>query len=537
MLDPKLQALISELFVTDFASKSVFAGEILESLEIDNAIDAQQQGLPIPESSYTDFETISYKLMPGHQEINSFRIHDFEVYLAATFARLINTRGFFFLALWQENSAGGPFIHVQCTSDRIEISLLANYRMLEKRQNWFAGALSLFEWYSADSETLGIKMFRKAWSTDTDRIEIATAVSLAVSHVLDPYAGGGVVIQLPQLEDEVLSEQTTNGQLWPVVDDASVGWEIVREMDNKGFHPPLCTNPPALEAQTAVTNIKQALDIATKNDDEFSIYALGELLDSVSRREVLFKLIPDKLRLFVELSKDISSRRILPENHPDYEYPEEEDEDWDEELDNLSPERSQAGHPISHPTQPQEFQNDDSESDSPDLDPETISRLWELQTAFEGLDLITPKTTENDELLLANLLGAYLRKIPRFSGLHEPKLFGPIFEERVRNVSHIPHFPEISQSDYQPTVLNRKGISPGVVERLKARAANVFGALLQLQSIEDFEEISTCINSFSDELLMDCTIWSFIITNPDKEYFQTRLIEKTVNEIAKYPRI
>lgn len=551
MLEPRLSELISELFVPDPEAKNQFAGEILESLEIDLAWEDVDGGAPISDECYSPAVGFTRYLQPNPERQN--RLHNFDVFLTATLTRLLDTRNSFFVALWREGSAGGPYINVTRTPERYEVSLLSNYRMLERREQWFSAAMSLFEWHNMDTELLGIKLFRKAWSLENDPVDVASAISLVVTYVLDALAGGSALIQIPQLRDEVLEQPTKSGQLWPVVDDASVGWRLVEKADRKAFHPPVSGNRGAMDGVIAQFNIRDAIEIASRNDDEVGISTLTQLLEDVATRDNMFKGVFGKLQEFVALSHNLESIRILPADHPlfeDFGSDEEfgEDYDFDEEGDSdsnyLVTTTTEASHnqspadstfEVSTAHSVKELPSKEPHPDAPTIYIGTNDELWELHKVFSGTVKISAENEQNHTFLIAYLLGSYLRTISGFTELHDMKLFASAFEERAQLNGM--YFFSAAEGDYNPTVLNQNGVYRGVIERMQERAAEVFTTLLTIRDIEGPEERSTFIRNLPDETLMDCKIWSMVKTW-GKTDDQTRLsILVLIRRLASWPRI
>lgn len=551
MLEPRLSELISELFVSDPNAKDLFAGEILESLEMDFAWEDNNQGLPIADDRYSPFVGFTRFLKPNLDRQQ--RLHNFDVYLTATLVRLLDTRNSFFLALWREGSAGGPYVNVVKKEERYEVSLLSNYRMLERRENWFAAALSLFEWHSADADFFGVKLYRKAWSLDNDPVDIASAISLVVTYVLDALAGGGALIQIPQLRDEVLEQPTKSGQLWPVVDDASDGWRMIAKADSNGYHPPVSGNRGSMDSVIAQFNLRDAIEIASRNDDENGVNTLTQVLEDVVLRDQLFKPVFGKLHEFISLSHHLESIRILPEDHPlfeDFGSGEELGEDYD--FDDVG--ESDSGYLTVSPDTSSQAQNPQTSSqidepdhtaprneiniphpDSPGIYVGTNDALWELHDVFNGKVLTTPERAEDHAYLLAYLLGSYLRAISGFSELHDVKVFAPAFEAREQ-FNGINFF-ALADGDHNPTVLNENGVYEGVVERMQERAAKVFTTLLKIRDIDELEERTKFINGLPDETLMDCKIWSMVKNWGNSPVDPPRSVFVLIEQLAKRPRI
>lgn len=548
MLSDRLEQLISELFVPDTRSIKLFGGEILESLDMDLAREAVDAGKPIPASSYTKFDGFVRRLRADPERTT--RLHNFDVYLSATIARLMDTRDYFFVALWRADSAGGPYINFTKKADKYEVTLMSNYRKLEKREEWFAAALSLFEWYAADTGFLGVKLFRKSWSLDIDPVEIASAISLVVTYVLDALASGYSLIQIPHLQDDVFEGQYRKGQLAPVIDDASMGWRLIESANSKGFHPPVSQYRAGMDPLISQHNLRDAIDIASENDDEIGMYSLGQLLEDVQKREALFKPVHDKLREFVELSHNIRSRRVLPVDHPAYEDEEDDYEDYEDES--LEPTTSPVTAPSSSPASapawdaapvPAEAPESDNnrkvdeqdDVDAPQINEGTSQALWDLVNVFEGKVKVTADNSYDQEFLLACLLGSYLREITGFDNLHDVRYFYPAFEQREK--LNGPAFILLTDGGPVRTVLNNMGIYGGVTKRFQERAAKVFETLLQIKSIEEHATRLMFINDLPDQTLMDCKIWSMVKNKGGLRNQQLRTVVTLINQIASFPRL
>lgn len=548
MLSSQLQQLISELFVADPHAKEIMGGEILESFDMDIASAAVNEGKPIPASAYTMFDGFVRRLKADPERTT--RLQNFDVYLTTTLARLMDTRDTFFTALWRADSAGGPYISFVKKADKYEVTLMSNYRKLEKREQWFAAALSLFEWYAADTGFLGVKLFRKSWSLDNDPVEIASAISLAVTYVLDGLASECALIQIPRLQDEIFEEEYRKGQLNPVVDDASMGWRLIKEANSNGFYPTVSQYRAGMDSLISQHNLRDAIDIAAENDDELGMNSLEQLLEDVQKREALFKPIPDKIREFISLSTHIPSIRQLPRDHPDYEELEDDEqygEDFDDDIDEFLAEQKGTT-PPPQPSVPTlveenlgkqnfspETEKIEPDPDSPEIYIGTNDALWALHDVFNGNVKTSPENQESHEFLLACLLGSYLRAISGFPELHDVKLFAPAFEAREQQNGI--HFFALAEGDHNPTVLNQNGVYPGVIERMQERATAVFSTLLQIRDIDVTEERTKFINALPDETLMDCKIWSMVKNWGNTAIDPPRSVFLLIEQLSSHPRI
>lgn len=530
MLSSQLQQLISELLVADPRAKDIMGGEILESFDMDIASAAVNEGKPIPASAYTQFDGFIRRLRADPERTT--RLHNFDVYLTTTLARLMDTRNEFFTALWRADSAGGPYISFVKKADKYEVTLMPNYRKLEKREQWFAAALSLFEWYAADTGFLGVKLYRKSWSLDNDPIEIASAISLAVTYVLDGLASDCALIQIPRLQDEIFEDEYRKGQLNPVVDDASMGWRLIAEANSNGFYPPVSQYRAGMDSLISQHNLRDAIDVAAENDDELGMYSLEQLLEDVQKREALFKPVTDKIREFISLSTHLPSIRQLPRNHPDYEELDDDEqygEDFDDDIDEFlaaqqtptpssppsgapQPLADQGNQSFSPVTEKKDIRLDgvanEPHPDSPGIYLGTNDALWALHDVFNGKVKTSPEKEEDHEYLLAYLLGSCLRAISGFTELHDVRLFAPAFEARGQLNGE--HFFALADGDHNPTVLNENGVYDGVVERMQERAAKVFSTLLKIRDFDIAEGRQEFISALTDETLMDCKIWSMV---------------------------
>ena len=554
MSDSRLQELINELFVPDPRAKEIMGGEILESLDMDMASAAVNEGKAIPASSYTMFDGFVRRLRADPERTT--RLHNFDVYLTTTLARLMDTRNKFFTALWRADSAGGPYINFVKKADKYEVTLMSNYRKLEKREQWFAAALSLFEWYAADTGFLGVKLYRKSWSLDNDPVEIASAISLAVTYVLDGLASDYALIQIPRLQDEIFEGEYRKGQLNPVVDDASMGWRLIAEANSNGFYPPVSQYRAGMDSLISQHNLRDAIDIAAENDDELGMYSLEQLLEDVQKREALFKPVTDKIREFISLSTHLPSIRQLPRDHPDYEELDDDEqygEDFDDDIDEFlatqqtptssSPPSAAAqpvvdqGSPVSPPTEEYDEYDDEVafDFDAPTISEGNSSTLWSLLNTFDGKVKVTPENSYNREFLLATLFGSYLKEITGFANLHQVKYFAPAFE--ARELKHGPPIEMFVDGMTRPTVLNSVGIYDGVIARFQYRAAKVFETLLELKSIEDHNSRLMFINGLSDERLMDCMIWSMVKNRGTVRNDLQRTVESLISRLGSMPSL
>lgn len=554
MSDSRLQELINELFVSDPRAKEIMGGEILESFDMDIASAALNEGKPIPASAYTMFDGFVRQLKADPERTT--RLQNFDVYLTATLARLMDTRDTFFTALWRADSAGGPYISFVKKADKYEVTLMSNYRKLEKREQWFAAALSLFEWYAADTGFLGVKLYRKSWSLDNDPVEIASAISLAVTYVLDGLASECALIQIPRLQDEIFEGEYRKGQLNPVVDDASMGWRLIKEANSNGFYPPVSQYRAGMDSLISQHNLRDAIDIAAENDDELGMYSLEQLLEDVQKREALFKPIPDKIREFISLSTHIPSIRQLPRDHPAYEELEDEEqygEDFDDDIDEYLAQQN-ATTPLPQPSadiQPakdqdipksskvEEFDEYDDEEfafdDAPTISEGNSATLWSLLNTFEGKVKVTSENSHHREFLLATLFGSYLKDITGFEKLHDVRFFAPAFEAREKKQG--PPLAMLIDGGPLPTVLNSAGIYDGVIARFQDRAAKVFETLLELKSIDDHNSRLIFINALSDERLMDCLIWSMVKNKGTVRSELHRSVESLITRLGSMPRM
>jgi len=527
--EPRLDQLITELFIEDPRSITIFPSELLESLDMDLAQEALDDGKRIPNSCYTDFDTFVRRLKADPERTT--RLHNFDVFLSATLSRLIDTRDNFYVALWRADSAGGPYINFSRKQDKYEVTLMSNYRQLEKRENWFAAAISLFEWYAYDTGFLGVKLYRKSWSLEEDPVEIASAISLVVTYVLDALASGYSLVQIPQLQDSVFMEQYKKGQLSPVLDDASMGWRLIEAANKNGFHPPISQYRAGMDSLVSQHNLRDAIDIAAENDDELGMYSLEQVLEDVHKREELFKPVLGKLREFISLSTDLPSIRILPFDHPGF-----------EGLEAFEVEEFDAPREVSpnFEKDDQKFESeiflDENESDGPEIYEGTSEILWHWLRSLEGKEQITEENNEDEEFLLACLLGNYLREITGFNELHDMRHFLPAFENREKERG--PKFSMVADGDYGPTVFNKSGIYQGVTTSFQRRAAKVFETLLAIRALSGFDSKIDFINSLSDQTLMDCTIWSMLNNRGNQSRgVDKKLLRAIAQIVSRPPRI
>lgn len=183
----------------------------------------------------------------------------------------------------------------------------------------------------------------------------------------------------------------------------------------------------------------------------------------------------------------------------------------------------------------------DFSEDAPCIHPETESELWALRDAFEGEVKLTEENKYDDDFLLASAFGWYLGQIGKHWRNTSPKTFIPEYAARASR-ERCPRCESeiiaLSLPQPIPTPFNRLGVYPGVLDALRARAGRVFQALLTLEEVDDWSELEATIANFSDELLMDCTIWSFLMRNNTRTRgTHSRAIVRAIEVRANLPLI
>lgn len=270
------------LHIHQLPSPQDFPGEALESLNIKLAEDAVRRGEPIPSDAYTNDTQHTYSLRPQPEVQAANRATD--ELLTLLIARNIQTSNEFTLALKQDGYAGGPYLNVVRTDDRIEATLISNYRKLEPKENWFSAVLSLFEWTNINTGVLSTKLYRKVWPATFSAIDVAISISEVMTYVLNAHRGDFWIFTTLEREDPLLAELPEN-VFWIIpAFDSSFASKVSRETREHGMIPQPTSRSVANESNQWSDALDDAIVLAEMADDELGIMSLNQL-----RRDLMFR--------------------------------------------------------------------------------------------------------------------------------------------------------------------------------------------------------------------------------------------------------
>ena len=192
----------------------------------------------------------------------------------------------------------------------------------------------------------------------------------------------------------------------------------------------------------------------------------------------------------------------------------------------------------------------DPDSDEMFLDRETHALVERLMPVFLGTYELTDETRRDHDYLLAVVLGWYFSWVVVPGQFADPKPFIAEAGWRLRDMDEgeLPSGSEraamrrlIGNSTVPPKypggLIGMRGLTPGCLGRLRARAAKVFVTVMDLHEMPDREARQGHVSTLTDQVLLDCAAWGMVSMHPDPNRRSPDDVIEYIRSVESSPRL
>ncbi|CAB4574465.1 unannotated protein [freshwater metagenome] len=245
---------------------------------------AVRAGEPIPRSCYSQFDGFTRYLSPNLELQQKQRAAD--NWLALVIASGLARHGNITLALVQDGDAGGPYLDITSIDEHIEASLVSNYRILEPKENWFQGVMSLYEWTSIPTSILSTRIYRKVWPAGFSPVVLGSVIAELLVFVFDALRAVSFSILVSFADDPIFDLVPANLFVGPLGVNDTFAQQAIAATRRLEMIPSMSIRAASDELSLGAVSVPEAYEIAADNGDEVGMDTLKQLMSDLKFRAI-----------------------------------------------------------------------------------------------------------------------------------------------------------------------------------------------------------------------------------------------------------
>ncbi len=243
---------------------------------------AVRAGGPIPQSCFSQFDGFTRYLSPNLELQQKQRAAD--NWLALVIASGLARHGNITVALVQDGDAGGPYLDITSTGEHIEASLVSNYRMLEPKENWFQGVMSLYEWTSIPTSILSTRIYRKVWPAGFSPVVLGSVIAELLVFVFDALRAGSFSILVSFADDPIFDLVPANLFVGALGVNDTFAQQAIAATRRLEMIPSMSIRAASDELSLGAVSVPEAYEIAADNGDEVGMDTLKQVMNDIEFR-------------------------------------------------------------------------------------------------------------------------------------------------------------------------------------------------------------------------------------------------------------